>query len=150
MHCSVADQFVSDVWRSASTGLATRRMRFCIRRACPAPQPQIGTVLDDDLVFSQGLVVQSSRRHGRKPYGTGSTIEDQITLCRKHAGQQNLTVIATFEDRARSGGSVFGRDGLLGIKLELDDRGNVECSERRSFYIASPSSLPFLSCATIY
>ncbi|MCO6185157.1 recombinase family protein [Rhizobium sp. L1K21] len=41
------------------------------------------------------------------------SVEDQITLCRKHAEQHDLTVVATYEDKARSGASVFGRDGLL-------------------------------------
>lgn len=41
------------------------------------------------------------------------SIEDQVTLCRKHAGEHNLTVVATYEDRARSGASVFGREGLV-------------------------------------
>ena len=41
------------------------------------------------------------------------SIEDQITLCRKHAAEHNLTVVATYEDRARSGASVFGREGLV-------------------------------------
>ena len=41
------------------------------------------------------------------------SIEDQIALCQKHAAQQDLAVVETFEDRARSGASVFGREGLL-------------------------------------
>ena len=41
------------------------------------------------------------------------SIEDQVTLCRKHAAEQNLTVVANYEDRARSGASVFGREGLV-------------------------------------
>jgi predicted site-specific integrase-resolvase len=34
--------------------------------------------------------------------------EDQIALCRAYADRQKIDVIATFEDRARSGASVFG------------------------------------------
>ena len=41
------------------------------------------------------------------------SVEDQITLCRKHAEQHGLAIVKTFEDRARSGASVFGREGLL-------------------------------------
>lgn len=41
------------------------------------------------------------------------SVEDQVTLCRKHAEQHDLTVVATYEDKARSGASIFGRDGLL-------------------------------------
>ncbi|MBI1218501.1 MAG: recombinase family protein [Rhodobacteraceae bacterium] len=41
------------------------------------------------------------------------SVEDQITLCRKHADQHDLVVVATYQDKARSGASIFGRDGLL-------------------------------------
>jgi site-specific DNA recombinase len=41
------------------------------------------------------------------------SIEDQISLCRSYAEREGLAVISTYEDRARSGGSVMGRDGLL-------------------------------------
>jgi DNA invertase Pin-like site-specific DNA recombinase len=34
-------------------------------------------------------------------------------LCRAYAARHHLDVIATFEDKARSGASVFGRDGLM-------------------------------------
>jgi site-specific DNA recombinase len=39
--------------------------------------------------------------------------EDQIALCRAYAVRHQLDVVATFEDKARSGASVFGRDGLM-------------------------------------
>ncbi len=41
------------------------------------------------------------------------SIEDQIHLCRTHAERQGLNVTATYFDRARSGASVYGRDGLM-------------------------------------
>ncbi|MER8636591.1 recombinase family protein [Mesorhizobium sp. M1365] len=41
------------------------------------------------------------------------SIDDQLTLCRTYAEREGLNVVATFDDRARSGGSVMGRDGLL-------------------------------------
>ena len=41
------------------------------------------------------------------------SIEDQITLCRSYAEKEGLSIVETFDDRARSGGSVLGRDGLL-------------------------------------
>jgi site-specific DNA recombinase len=40
------------------------------------------------------------------------SIEDQIAMCRAHAKQQGLNVVATYDDKPRSGASVFGRDGL--------------------------------------
>jgi site-specific DNA recombinase len=39
--------------------------------------------------------------------------EDQIALCRAYAARQQFGVVATFEDKARSGAPVFGRDGLM-------------------------------------
>ncbi len=41
------------------------------------------------------------------------SIEDQIELCRGYAAKNGLEIVATFDDRARSGASVFGRDGLM-------------------------------------
>ncbi len=43
------------------------------------------------------------------------SIEDQITLCRKYAERENLNIVAVFDDRARSGGSILGREGLLAL-----------------------------------
>lgn len=39
--------------------------------------------------------------------------EDQIALCRAYAVRNGLNVVAVYEDKARSGASLFGRDGLL-------------------------------------
>jgi site-specific DNA recombinase len=39
--------------------------------------------------------------------------EDQIALCQSYAARHQLNVVAIFEDKARSGASVFGRDGLM-------------------------------------
>ncbi len=41
------------------------------------------------------------------------SVEDQVTLCRGYALRENLEVVDVFEDRARSGASILGRDGLL-------------------------------------
>ncbi|MFZ2490207.1 MAG: recombinase family protein [Thermoanaerobaculia bacterium] len=41
------------------------------------------------------------------------SIEDQIQLCRGYAAKNGHDVVAVFDDRARSGASVFGRDGLM-------------------------------------
>jgi hypothetical protein len=48
------------------------------------------------------------------------SIEDQIELCRTYAAKNDLNVVATYDDRARSGASVFGRDGLMRIDLPLN------------------------------
>jgi site-specific DNA recombinase len=41
------------------------------------------------------------------------SIEDQVALCRAYAAREELEVIETHHDRARSGGSIMGREGLL-------------------------------------
>ena len=40
------------------------------------------------------------------------SINDQMALCRAHAERAGLCTVATYHDSARSGASVFGRDGL--------------------------------------
>ena len=52
------------------------------------------------------------------------SIEDQITLCRDYASRQGINIIEVYEDKARSGGSIMGRDGSLLAKalgVELHD-----------------------------
>jgi site-specific DNA recombinase len=41
------------------------------------------------------------------------SIDDQAALCRSYTRREGLTVVAVYEDRARSGGSLIGRDGLM-------------------------------------
>lgn len=48
--------------------------------------------------------------------------EDQIELCRAYAARQDFDVIGTYEDKARSGASVFGRDGLMRLMDAARDR----------------------------
>ncbi|RIK92948.1 MAG: recombinase family protein [Proteobacteria bacterium] len=43
------------------------------------------------------------------------SIEDQVALCQAHAARLGLAVVATYDDRARSGASLFGRDGLMAL-----------------------------------
>lgn len=49
------------------------------------------------------------------------SIEDQVALCRLYAERERLDAYKVYEDRARSGGSVIGRDGLSAL---LDDARN--------------------------
>jgi DNA invertase Pin-like site-specific DNA recombinase len=46
------------------------------------------------------------------------SVEDQVTLCRSYALSENIEVVGVYEDRARSGASILGREGLLEL---LDD-----------------------------
>lgn len=46
------------------------------------------------------------------------SVDDQIALCREYAERHGFAVVKTYFDKARSGASVFGRDGLLGL---MDD-----------------------------
>lgn len=43
------------------------------------------------------------------------SVEDQIALCEDHARRLGLAVVARYEDRARTGATVFGRDGLAAL-----------------------------------
>ncbi len=46
------------------------------------------------------------------------SVDDQIALCREYAKRTDFTVTETYFDKARSGSTVFGRDGLLRL---MDD-----------------------------
>jgi site-specific DNA recombinase len=50
------------------------------------------------------------------------SIEDQIALCRSYASREGMRVVEIYEDRARSGGSIMGRDGLLRLLDRARDR----------------------------
>ena len=62
--------------------------------------------------------------------------EDQIVLCEAYARRQQLSVIATFEDKARSGASVFGRDGLMQL---------MDAARQHSFDVVVVEALDRLS-----
>lgn len=64
------------------------------------------------------------------------SIEDQITLCRALAIREGFTVTATYDDRAQSGASTIGRDGLQ--RLYADAR-------RGAFDVVVTESLDRLS-----
>lgn len=40
------------------------------------------------------------------------SVEDQVALCSQFAGRMGFVIVGTYDDRARSGASTFGRDGL--------------------------------------
>jgi site-specific DNA recombinase len=48
------------------------------------------------------------------------SIEDQITLCREYASRQGINITGVY--KARSGGSIMGRDGLLRLLDQAKDR----------------------------
>src|SRR6516165_12117347 len=62
--------------------------------------------------------------------------EDQIALCNAHAARRGLQVIQTFEDKARSGASVIGRDGLMRL---------MDASRTRAFDVVVVEALDRLS-----
>lgn len=53
------------------------------------------------------------------------SIEDQVALCRDYASRNGLKIVAEYDDRARSGSSVIGRDGLMRM-LEAAREGLVD------------------------
>jgi site-specific DNA recombinase len=62
--------------------------------------------------------------------------EDQIALCRAHAARRGLQIIQTFEDKARSGASVLGRDGLMRL---------MDAARTRAFDVVVVEALDRLS-----
>ena len=62
--------------------------------------------------------------------------EDQIALCRAYAARHQLNVVATFEDRARSDASVFGREGLMQL---------MDAARQRLFTVVIVEALDRLS-----
>nr|WP_080643981.1 recombinase family protein [Mesorhizobium loti] len=62
--------------------------------------------------------------------------EDQIALCRAYAGRNGLNVVAIYDDRARSGASLFGRDGLMNL---------MEAAGRKTFDTVVVEALDRLS-----
>jgi site-specific DNA recombinase len=62
--------------------------------------------------------------------------EDQVALCRAHAARRGLDVVQIFEDKARSGGSVLGRDGLMHL---------MEAARTRAFEVVIVEALDRLS-----
>lgn len=64
------------------------------------------------------------------------SIEDQLSLCQSYADREGLSIVRTYDDRARSGGSLMGRHGLLTL---LDD------AREKSFDIVIVEALDRLS-----
>jgi site-specific DNA recombinase len=64
------------------------------------------------------------------------SIGDQVTLSRNYASREDMNVVEVYEDRARSGGSIMGRDGLLQLldqaREGLFDNVIVEALDRLS------------------
>lgn len=73
------------------------------------------------------------------------SIEDQIEICRAMAHRDGFSVIATYEDRARSGASIFGRPGLEKLLASAERRGFdvlvVEALDRLSRDMADLASI---------
>ncbi len=49
------------------------------------------------------------------------SLDDQIALCRSFAKNQNLSVTAIFDDRAQSGASIVGRNGIAKLMRAAQD-----------------------------
>jgi site-specific DNA recombinase len=50
------------------------------------------------------------------------SIEDQVALCQAYATRENLNIVQVYEDRACSGASIMGRDGLLHLLERARER----------------------------
>ena len=64
------------------------------------------------------------------------SVEDQIALCRSYAAAERMAVTKVYSDHAKSGASIFGRDGLLSlladVKSKIFDAVIVEHTDRLS------------------
>jgi site-specific DNA recombinase len=63
------------------------------------------------------------------------SVEDQVTLCRSYALRENIEVVRVYEDRARSGASILGREGLLEL---------LEDARARKFSVVIAEALAYL------
>jgi site-specific DNA recombinase len=77
------------------------------------------------------------------------SIEDQFALCRAYAAKNGLDVVGAYDDRARSGASIFGRDGLMRMMDAARDGTFdvilVEALDRLSRVLTGSRSSPRLS-----
>ena len=64
------------------------------------------------------------------------SIDDQVTLCEQIAKREGYKIVEVFNDRAKSGSSMFERDGLLSL---------MQAAKRRSFDAVISESLDRLS-----
>ncbi|MES0209900.1 recombinase family protein [Mesorhizobium sp. M0028] len=62
--------------------------------------------------------------------------DDQIVLCRAYAARHQLDVVAAYEDKARSGASMFGRAGLMRL---------MDAARERKFDVVIVDALDRLS-----
>jgi len=51
------------------------------------------------------------------------SIEDQVAVCRNYAERNEMEIVGVYDDRARSGASMYGRDGLLRLLDAARDGG---------------------------
>jgi DNA invertase Pin-like site-specific DNA recombinase len=58
-------------------------------------------------------------------------------LCRVHAAKNGLDVVGTYDDRASSGASIFGRDGLIRL---------MDAARDGAFDVILVEALDRLSC----
>ena len=72
------------------------------------------------------------------------SIDDQLALCRAYAEREGLNVVATFDDRARSGGSVLGRDGLLHL-MDKAREHEFDVLVVEAFAVKEPKTKQFVS-----
>jgi site-specific DNA recombinase len=62
--------------------------------------------------------------------------EDQIALCRAHAARNGLIIVGVYQDKARSGASVLGRDELMRL---------MDAARERAFDVVLVEALDRLS-----
>jgi site-specific DNA recombinase len=69
-----------------------------------------------------------------------TSIEDQARLCTHFANTAGYKVVAEYHDRARSGASIFGRDGIIDLLAD---------AKRKRFRVVIVEALDRLSRALL-
>ena len=59
------------------------------------------------------------------------SIEDQVALCQAYAARENLKVVEVYNDKACSGASIKGRDGLIRLLERARDGSSTSSLSRR-------------------
>lgn len=54
-----------------------------------------------------------------------TSIDDQITVCRRYAERNGYEIVGTYSDAAKSGASTIGRDGLQDLMADAKAGGFV-------------------------
>ncbi|WP_370635053.1 recombinase family protein [Methylocystis sp. WRRC1] len=102
--------------------MSQRIARFFVLRALSLVRPREKIMRKSALARPQQMKRAAIYARFSTDLQDERSIEDQVSLCKKYAERKMLHVVAVFHDRARSGGSILGRDGLLVLMDKARER----------------------------